>query len=95
MHKASDEVLILRLARGPTRKASDELPILRLARGPTHKASDEVPILHLARGWLSNNPIASALTDFSDRTSCPTNAFNHSHDISRTTARYSEVADET
>ena len=31
--KASDEVLILRLARGPARKASDEISILRLARG--------------------------------------------------------------
>ena len=31
--KASDEVLILRLARGPARKASNEVPILRLARG--------------------------------------------------------------
>ena len=49
-HEASNEVPILRLARGPTRKASDEVPILRLARGPARKASDEVPILRLARG---------------------------------------------
>ena len=85
----------LRLAEAPTRKASDEVSILRLARGPARKASDEVPILRLARGRLGNNPVASALTDSSDRTSHPTNAFNHSRDISRTTARYSEVTDET
>ena len=77
------------------RKASDEVPILRLARGPAHKASNEVPILRLARGRLGNNPVASALTDFSDRTSRPTDAFNHSRDISQTMTRYSRVVDET
>jgi hypothetical protein len=81
---------------GPERnhEASDKVPILRLARGPARKASDEVPILRLARGRLGNNPVASALTDFSDRTSHPTNASNYSRDVSRTTARYSGVADE-
>ena len=78
----------------PRRKASDEVPILHLARGPARKASDEVPILRLARGRLGINPVTSALTDFSDRTSHPTNASNHSRDVSRTTARHSGVTDE-
>ena len=78
----------------PTRKASDEVLILRLARGPARKASDEVPILRLSRGWLGINPVA-ALTDFSDRTSHPTEAFNHSHNVRRTTAQCSGVTDET
>ena len=90
-HKALDEVLILCLARGPARKASDEVPILRLTRGPARKASDEVPILRLARGWLGSYPITAASTGMSR----PTNATNHSHDVSRTTARHSGVTDET
>ena len=53
---------------------------------PRRKASDEVPILCLARGRLGNDPITAASTDFSDKTSCPTNTFNHSHNVSRTTA---------
>ena len=72
----------------PPRKASNEIPILRLARGPARKASDEVPILCLARGRLGINPVV-ALTDFSDGTSHPTEAFNHSHNVSRTTAQCS------
>ena len=59
-----------------------------------HEASDEVPILRLARGRLGINPVTSALTNFSDGTSYPTNASNHSRNVSRTTARYSGVADE-
>ena len=92
--KASDEVPILRLARGLACKASDEVPILHLARGPACKASDEVPILRLARGRLGDNPVASASTDFPDRTSRPTNATNHSRDVSRTTAQHSGATDE-
>jgi hypothetical protein len=61
---------------------------------PRRKASDEVPILRLTRGRLGINPVASALTDFFDRTSHPTNTSNHSRDVSRTTVRYSGVADE-
>ena len=78
----------------PPRKALDEVPILRLARGPARKASDEAPILRLARGRLGINPVA-ALTHFSDGTSHPTEAFNHSHNVSRTTTQYSGVTDET
>ena len=51
-----------------------------------HKASDEHPV--------TDNPTA-ALTDFSDGASHPTEAFNHSHNVSRTTAQYSGVIDET
>ena len=89
-HEASDEVPILRLARGPARKASDEVPILRLARGPARKASDEVPILRLARGRLGSYPITTTST----RTSRPTNVTNHSRDVSRTTAQHNGVTDE-
>ena len=56
-------------AKAPLRKASNGLPILRFARGPASEASDEVPILRLARGRLGNNLVASASTDFSDKTS--------------------------
>ena len=85
---------ILQFARGPCRKASDEVPTLRLARGPTRKASDEVPILCLARGRLDISP-AIALTELPDEASHPTEALNHSHNVSRTTAQYSGVTDET
>ena len=56
--KASDEVPILRLARGPTHKASDEVPILRLARGPTPqglgRGTDSLicPRPHATRPWM-------------------------------------------
>ena len=98
--KASDEKPTLRLAGALSpealpRKASDGLPILRFARGPAHKASDEVPILRLARGWLGNNLVASVSTDFSDKTSRPINASNHSCNVSHTSAQYSGVADGT
>jgi len=128
--KASDEVPILWLARGPTsqglrrgtnsptrprphatrprtryrfsdssdaphRKASDEVSILRLARGPAPRGLRRAPSYRLARGRLGIKPITTTLTDFSDETSHPTNTFNHSRDVSRTTARYSGVADET
>ena len=81
--KASDEKPTLRLAEAPSpealpRKASDGLPILRFARGPAHKASDEVPILLLARGRLGSYPVTAASTG----TSRPTNATNHSRDVS-------------
>ena len=59
------------------------------------KASDKVPILRLARGRLGNDPVTAASTDFSDRTSRPTNTFNHSRNVSRTSAQYSGVADGT
>ena len=49
----------------------------------------------LARGRLGINPVTTALTDFSDETSHPINTFNHSRDVSRMSARYSGVADET
>ena len=91
---------ILRFARGPRRTASDEVPTLRLAEAPSpeaprRKASDEVPILRLSRGLLGNDPVTAASTDFSDKTSRPINASNHSRNVSRTTAQYSEVADGT
>ena len=57
---------------------------------PPHKASDEVPILRLARGRLGSHPITAASTGMSH----PTNAANHSRDVSRTTARHSGVTDE-
>ena len=79
----------------PRRKASDEVPILRLARGPTPQGLGRALSYRLARGRLGNDPVPAALTDFSDRTSHPTNTFNHSHDISRMMAQYSGVADET
>ena len=78
----------------PSPETSDEVPILHLARGPARKASDEVPILRLARGQLGINP-ATALTDFSDGTSHPTKAFNHSHNVSRTTTQCSGVTYKT
>ena len=51
------------------RKASDGLPSLRFARGPAREASDELPIPRLARGRLGNNLVASASTNFSNKTS--------------------------
>ena len=98
--KASDEKPALRLAEPPSpealpRKASDGLPILRFARGPAHKASDEVPIPRHAQGRVGNVLVASVSTDFYDKTSHPINASNHSRNVSRTTAQYSEVADGT
>ena len=47
---------------------------LRLAEAlspeaPPRKASDGLPILRFARGRLGNNLVASASTDFSDKTS--------------------------
>ena len=79
----------------PRHKASDEPPILRFARGPVPRGLGRALSYRLARGRLGINPITAALTDFSDRMSHPTNASNHSHDVSRTTARYGGVADET
>ena len=79
----------------PRHKASDEVPILRLARGPTPQGLGRALSYRLARGRLGINPVTAALTNFSDRTSHPTNASNHSRDVSRTAAQYSGVADET
>ena len=79
----------------PRHEASDEVPILRLTRGPAPRDLGRAPSYRLARGQLSINPVTAALTDFSDGTSHPTKAFNHSHNVSHTTARYSRVADET
>ena len=91
---------ILRFTRGPRRTASDEVPTLRLAEAPSpeaprRKASDEVPILRLARGRLGNDPVTAASTGFSDKTSHPINASNHSRNISHASAQYNGVADGT
>ena len=93
--KASDEVPILRLSRGPARKASDELPILRFARGPAPRGLGRTLSYRLARGRLGIDPITAALTNFPDRMSHPTNASNHSRNVSRTSTQYSGVADGT
>ena len=73
-------------------KASDEKPTLRFAEAPSPEA---LPILRFARGWLGNNLVASVSTDFSDKTSRPINASNHSCNVSRTSTQYSRVADGT
>ena len=93
--KASDEVLILRLARGPARKASDEVPILQFARGPAPRGLGRTLSYRLARGRLGINPITAALTNFPDRMSHPTNVSNHSRNISRLSMKYSGMTDGT
>ena len=105
--KASDEVPILWLARGPTPQGlgrgtdSPTRPRPRAARPRTRYRFSDLPGLgrapsyRLARGRLGINPVTAALTDFSDETSHPTNTFNHSHDVSRTSTWYNRVADET
>ena len=67
----------------PRHKASDEVPILRLARGSAPRGIGRAPSYRLARGRLGINPVTAALTDFSDGTSHPTNASNHSRDVSQ------------
>ena len=69
---------------------------LRLAEALSpRKASDGLPILRFARGRLGTNLIASVSTDFSDKASRPVNAPNHSRNVSRMTAQYHRVTDET
>ena len=92
--RASDGLPIFRLARGLTRKASAEEPILHLARGSRayslRRDADSPP---RSRPTRQNNPVASASTNFLDKTSRPTSVFDRSRDISRKAARHSGVAD--
>ena len=84
-----------RLSDSPEARAATTLHLAE-ALSPEalpRKASDGLPILRFARGRLGNNLVASVSTDFSDKTSRPINASNHSRNVSRTSAQHSRVAD--
>ena len=62
---------------------------------PRVKPQTKYRFSKLARGQLGNNLVASVSIDFSDKTSRPINASNHSRNVSRTSAQHSRVADGT